>query len=129
MRNGQLDPSRLRLGSFQRELPADSLKKLVNETIADCVCARGIDVLSANMQELMMVPGISRSEADQILKAAALGKINSREEVLSAVPGWSELQSRQAIGFLRVFGSSNTLDATAIHPRRLQTCRAFDSGH
>ena len=112
----KLDASRLRLGSYQRELPTEPLKKLVNETIADCVCSRGIDVLSANLQELMSVPGVGRAQADQILRAVGQSKITSREDLLAAVTDWPEMASRQAIGFLRVFGSSNTLDATAIHP-------------
>lgn len=112
----KLDASRLRLGSYQRELPAEPLKKLVNETIADCVCARGIDVLSASMQELMAVPGVGRAQADQIVRAIGQGKIHSREDLIAAVSDWPELSSRQAIAFLRVFESPNTLDATAIHP-------------
>ncbi len=112
----KLDASRLRLGSYQRELPTEPLKKLVNETIADCVCARGIDVLSANMQELLTVPGVGRAQAEQILRAVGQSKITNRDELLAAVTDWPEGASRQAIGFLRVFGSDNTLDATAIHP-------------
>ncbi len=112
----KLDASRLRLGSYQRELPTEPLKKLVNETIADCVCSRGIDVLSANMQELLTVPGVGRVQAEQILRAVGQSKVTNREDILAAVTDWPEMASRQAIGFLRVFGSSNTLDATAIHP-------------
>ena len=112
----KLDASRLRLGSYQRELPAEPLKKLVNETITDCVCSRGIDVLSASMQELMSVPGVGRAQADQIIRAIGQDKIHSREDLLAAVTDWPEASSRQAIAFLRVFDSPNTLDATAIHP-------------
>ncbi len=112
----KLDASRLRLGSYQRELPAEPLKKLINDTIADAVCARGIDTLWANVNELMMVPGVARDQAEQIVRLAGQGKIKSREDILRQVTDWPEHQSRQAIGFLRVFGSANTLDATAIHP-------------
>ncbi len=112
----KLDASRLRLGSYQRELPAEPLKKLINDTIADAVCARGIDTLWANVNELMMVPGVGRDQAEQIVRLAGQGKIKSREDILRQVTDWPEHQSRQAIGFLRVFGSPNTLDATAIHP-------------
>lgn len=112
----KLDASRLRLGSYQRELPAEPLKKLVNETISDCVCSRGIDVLSASVQELMSVPGVGRAQADQIVRAIGQGKIHSRDDLLAAVTDWPETSSRQAIAFLRVFDSPNTLDATAIHP-------------
>lgn len=112
----KLDASRLRLGSYQRELPAEPLKKLVNETISDCVCSRGIDVLSAGVQELLAVPGVARAQADQIVRAVGQGKIQTRDDLLAAVSDWPETNSRQAIAFLRVFESPNTLDATAIHP-------------
>ncbi len=112
----KLDSSRMRLGSYQRELPAEPLKKLVNDTIADCVCARGVDTLYASLPELMSVPGVERAQADQILRLVAEGKVNSREELLKELSDWPEAHARQAIGFLRIFGSSNTFDATGVHP-------------
>ncbi|GAB5405978.1 MAG: S1 RNA-binding domain-containing protein [Aureliella sp.] len=108
--------NRLRLGSFQRELPQEPLKKLVRETIADCVAVRGVDVHSASVAQLLCVPGIHDDQAQQIATLAAQGKIESRAQLLESIAGWTESQSRQAIGMLRVFGSEQTLDATSIHP-------------
>ncbi len=112
----KVDINRMRLGSYQRELPQDSLKKLVHETIADCVCSRGIDTHHAAVNELMFVPGIEESQAKQIAGLAAEGKLESRSQLCQAVTDWPEMQSRQALGWLRVFGSEQPLDATAIHP-------------
>lgn len=108
--------NRLRLGSFQRELPQEPLKKLVRETIADCVAVRGVDVHSASVAQLLCVPGLHDDQAQQIATLAAQGKIESRSQLLQCIEGWTESQSRQAIGMLRVFGSEQTFDATAIHP-------------
>lgn len=112
----KLDTSRLRLGSYQRELPAEPLKRLVADTIADSVCSRGIDTLWASVSELMTVPGVQKEQAEQIVRLVGQGKINSRDDLLAHVTDWPEQHSRQAIGFLRVFGSPNSFDATAIHP-------------
>ncbi len=108
--------NRIRLGSYQRELPQEPLKKLVRETIADCVASRGVDVHSASVAQLLCVPGITDEQAQQIATLAAQGGIESRQQLLDSVDGWTETQSRQAIGLLRVFGSEQTFDATCIHP-------------
>jgi protein Tex len=112
----KVDINRMRLGSYQRELPQESLKKLVRETIADCVCSRGIDTHHAAVNELLFVPGVEESQAKQICSLAGEGKLSSRAQLCEATTDWPEMQSRQAIGWLRVFGSDQPLDATAIHP-------------
>lgn len=108
--------NRLRLGSYQRELPQEPLKKLVRETITDCVAARGVDVHSASVSQLLCVPGVHDEQAQQIASLAAQGSLESREQMLATVTDWTDSQSRQAVGMLRIFGSPQTLDATSIHP-------------
>lgn len=110
------DSNRLRLGSYQRELPQAPLRKLVRETISDCVSRRGIDTHYAGVDELLYVPGIENEQAQQIATLAAQGNLHNRKQLLESVTNWSEQESRQAIGLLRVFASDQTLDATAIHP-------------
>lgn len=112
----KVDINRLRLGSYQRELPQEPLKKLIRETIADCICTRGIDAYHAGVDGLMSVCGIDSDQARQIAALAASGDLKSRENLLAQVADWPEKQARQAIGFLRVFGSEQPLDATLIHP-------------
>lgn len=113
----KIDTSRLRLGSYQRELPQDVLTQLVNDTIVDCVCSRGIDAVHATENELAYIPGVGPEQAKQISQLAASGKLTNRAQLKEALAGWQEQGLRQAIGWLRVFDSSaSALDATLIHP-------------
>lgn len=110
------DINRLRLGSFQRELPQEPLKQLIRETIADCVFERGVDTHNASIDELMYVAGVENEQAQQIATLAEQQNLHSRSQLVEAVTNWPEKQARQAIPLLRVFGSEQTLDASAIHP-------------
>lgn len=104
------------MGSFQRELPQEPLKKLVREVISDCVYQNGIDARKASVDQLGYVPGVHPSHAQQIAALSAASTLTSRKELLNNISGWSEMDSRQAIPVLRVFGSDQPLDATTIHP-------------
>lgn len=112
----KVDAGRLRLGSFQRELPQESVQSLVHDTISDCIALNGVDTLCATEHELEHVPGVGRAQAAQIVNLVSQGKINSRSELLAHVEDWPTTASRQALGFLRVYGSPEALDGTAIHP-------------
>ncbi|MCR9294053.1 MAG: S1 RNA-binding domain-containing protein, partial [bacterium] len=112
----KVDINRLRLGSYQRELPQEPLKKLIRETIADCIGSRGIDTQHANVDGLQAVSGVGESQAQRIVQLASQGQLKSRAQLLEELSDWTERDARQAIGFLRVFGSEQALDATLIHP-------------
>jgi transcriptional accessory protein Tex/SPT6 len=73
------DSGRLRLGSYQRELPQEPLRKLVQETIVDCVSARGVDARSASERELQLVPGVGPAQAKQIVSLSASGQLTNRQ--------------------------------------------------
>lgn len=108
--------NRLRLGSYQRELPQEPLKKLVRETISDCVSSQGVDTYRASVPQLSCIAGVDESTAQQIVSVATGGKIDSRQQLLEKIPGWSESETRQAIGLLRIFESTQPLDGTLVHP-------------
>ena len=114
----KVDINRLRLGSYQRELPQEPLKQLVRETIADCVFLCGLDVRKANAEQLQRVTGVSAAQAQKIAAWSAQGADAnySRTTLLESVSDWPEQDARQAIGPLRVYGSDQPLDATLIHP-------------
>ncbi len=113
----KVDVNRLRLGSYQRELPQEPLKQLVRETIADCVFLRGIDARQANVDQLQCVSGVSTPQAQKIVAWAGQPEgTHSRKSLVESVDGWLEQDQRQAIGLLRVYGSQQPLDATVIHP-------------
>lgn len=112
----KVEQGRLRLGSYQRELPQEPLKLLVRETIADCVCIRGMDVHYANIDALNYVHGVENDQAQQIATLVSQGKLTSRQQLIDEISNWPEKKRRQALGILRVFESEEVLDGTAIHP-------------
>ena len=112
----KVDISRLRLGSYQRELPQEPLRDLVRATLSDCVAQLGVDVFRASPAALQHVPGIHAETAKQVFELIGSGKIHNRPDLLTNVSQWNELDARQAIASLRVFESDNSLDGTLVHP-------------
>ncbi len=112
----KLDTTRLRLGSYQRELPQEPLKRLVTATLSDCLCVKGVDARYAFEQQFSYVPGVTPEVAARLGEMAIKREFTSREALVSALPDWSETGKRQALGFLRIYQSPQTLDGTLIHP-------------
>jgi len=112
----KVDPLRLRLGSFQRELSEDALWPALRDVMTSGVSRGGVDVNSAPVDWLCQLPGFNREIAVAIDKRRRSSLLTSRAEI-AEMEQWSDPASlRQAIPFLRVFGSSETLDGTLIHP-------------
>jgi transcriptional accessory protein Tex/SPT6 len=113
----KIDPARLRLGSYQRELPQQELEEALHESISAAITKAGVDVFHADVEVLKRIPGMNEEAAKQIAADRQEGKITNRETLMQCLrSSLTEMQARQAIGFLRVFGSENTLDGTIIHP-------------
>ncbi|MFK7736790.1 MAG: S1 RNA-binding domain-containing protein [Pirellulaceae bacterium] len=112
----KVDANRLRLGSYQRELPQEPLRELVQATVADCLSARGLDVHNANEAALKSVAGVHEEQAKKIVSLADSGSLISREQLVAEITPWEPQDAKQAIGFLRVYGSEQPFDATLIHP-------------
>ncbi|MFN7733286.1 MAG: S1 RNA-binding domain-containing protein, partial [Pirellula sp.] len=113
----KVEPARLRLGSYQRELPQQELETALHESISAAITKAGVDVLSADVDVLKRIPGMTDAAAKRIAADRQAGNITNRETLMRSLrETLSENQARQAIGFLRVYGSENTLDGTIIHP-------------
>lgn len=113
----KIDVARLRLGSYQGELSTDRLRSTLNEVVSATMASDGIDVLHASESALQRIPGVSAEVAAAIVALRDKGEITSRAQLLEALASiWPAQLSRQAIGFLRIYNSSNSLDGTTIHP-------------
>ena len=113
----KIDPTRLRLGSYQRELPENLLDSALRNAVSESVAVHGVDVWNATEETLRQVPGVGSKIAKEIVQLRNKDQIASRQQLLDSLRAdWPEIQYRQALGFLRVYGSEETLDATAIHP-------------
>ncbi len=113
----KVDPVRLRLGSYQRELPQRELEAALQDAVSTAITQAGVDVFHADVDVLNRIPGMTMDAAKAVVKACHDDKIANREALMAVLrEHLTEMQSRQAIGFLKVYGSTEPLDGTTIHP-------------
>jgi uncharacterized protein len=113
----KIDPSRLRLGSYQRELPQAELERALQESVSATITKAGVDALSVDAEVLKRIPGMTEEAAERVAEERQKGTIANREALMKVLREvLTEMQARQAIGFLRIYGSSNPLDGSIIHP-------------
>ncbi len=119
----KVNPTRLRLSSAQRELPEEALAPVLRDVMASAISRGGLDVNSAPLDALTQLPGITRGVAEAIDRQRRQSLFTSREQLLELEQWPDDVSCRQAIGFLRVFGGGEPLDATVIHPEDYSLAR------
>jgi uncharacterized protein len=112
----KVDPLKLRLSSFQRELSDDAIAGALQDVMTSGASRGGVDANSAPVSWLQKLPGVSSGMAKAIDRARREHLFESRQAVLELDQWESTVASRQAIAFLRVFGAGEALDGTLIHP-------------
>ncbi|QDT06455.1 General stress protein 13 [Rubripirellula lacrimiformis] len=112
----KVDPLKLRLSSFQRELSDEALAETLEDVMVSGASRGGVDANSAPQSWLRRLPGVTPEIATAIDKARR-EKLFSSRDAISEIANWpSAVESRQSLPFLRVFGSEESLDGTLIHP-------------
>ncbi|MEO1526256.1 MAG: S1 RNA-binding domain-containing protein [Planctomycetota bacterium] len=112
----KVDPLRLRLASFQSELAEEALSESLGNIIASGASRGGVDANAAPVSWLSQLPGMNETVAKSLAAKRESELLKSRDQLLG-LEGWqSTVESRQAMPFLRVFQSEETLDGTLIHP-------------
>jgi|GEM_PF-674893 len=119
----KVDPLKLRLAAAQRELPEELLAPSLHDVMSSAVSRGGLDVNSAAIDSLAQLPGVTRKVAEAIDRQRRISLFTSREQLLALEEWPDEMHGRQAIGFLRVFGGEEPLDATVIHPEDYSLAR------
>ncbi|MCC6670094.1 MAG: S1 RNA-binding domain-containing protein [Planctomycetes bacterium] len=119
----QMDPRSLSLGSSLGEVHQGLLQRTLDAVISSCVARVGTDVNRADAEALARVPGITREIARAIVKQRQdqFGFKNLVE--LEKVPGLDPERTRWFVGFLRLYGGEEPLDATGIHPENYELAR------
>ncbi|MFN7878286.1 MAG: S1 RNA-binding domain-containing protein [Pirellula sp.] len=113
----KVEPTRLRLGSYHREIPQNELEVALRDAVSSAISKSGLDIFQTEPEVLQRAPGMTLQAAKAVAKACQEGRITNRDSLMTVLKeNLSETQARQAIGFLRVFGSEVTYDATTIHP-------------
>jgi uncharacterized protein len=112
------DPKSIGVGQYQHDVYQELLKEKLDEVVVSCVNRVGVELNTASAPLLSRVAGIGESLAKKIVAYRnEHGAFKSRQELMK-VAGLGPRAFEQAAGFLRIRGSENPLDASAVHPER-----------
>jgi protein Tex len=114
----KIDPKSIGVGQYQHDVNQPKLRQRLDDIVESCVNRVGVEVNTASAQLLAYVSGVGPALAQSIVAARdAKGGFTARKD-LQDVPRLGAKAFEQAGGFLRVRGSENPLDASAVHPER-----------
>ncbi|MEX1364112.1 MAG: helix-hairpin-helix domain-containing protein [Nannocystaceae bacterium] len=114
----KVDPRKLGLGPHQHEVDQEELRAALEQVLISCVNRLGVDVNTADADELSRVVGFTHALAMAVVSHREQhGPFPSRQALLD-VPGVAGKTFEQAAGFLRISGGDHELDRTSIHPER-----------
>jgi protein Tex len=112
----KIDPKSIGVGQYQHDIDQKELKRFLDMTVESCVNYVGVELNTASVELLSYVSGIKRAIAGNIVRyRSEQGLFKSRNE-LNRVYKLGPRTFEQCAGFLRIRGSSNPLDNSAIHP-------------
>ena len=104
-------------GMEQVQVSKANLTRVLRETTESCVAFVGCDINHSGIHMLNLLPGLSEESVAKIVARRSESPFQTREE-LKAVLG--ELEYTNTVSFLRVFGGSQPLDATGLHPEQYE---------
>ena len=112
----KIDPKAIGVGQYQHDVDQTALKQSLDDVVASCVNAVGVDVNTASAQLLTYVSGLGPVLASNIIMYRdENGPFRSRQE-LKKVKRLGPKAFEQSAGFLRIRNGDNPLDASAVHP-------------
>lgn len=114
----KIDPKSLGIGQYQHDINQTKLKKKLDDVVSSCVNRVGVELNNASVELLSFVSGIGPVIAKNIVQYRnEKGPFPSRRTLLK-VTRLGEKCYQQCAGFLRVSGSTNPLDNSAVHPEQ-----------
>jgi protein Tex len=112
----KIDPKSIGVGQYQHDVDQRQLQQSLGAVIESCVNRVGVDLNTASWTLLRYVAGVNERTANNIVTFRnEHGRFRSRKQ-LTDVPGVGPKTFEQSAGFLRIRGSDNPLDFTAVHP-------------
>lgn len=117
----KVEPKAMGVGQYQHDVYQPLLEKKLGEVVESCVNQVGVELNTASAPLLSYVAGVGPSLAKNIVSFREQhGSFKTRRDLLK-VAGLGPKTFEQAAGFLRVHGSENPLDASAVHPESYET--------
>ena len=112
----KIDPKSIGVGQYQHDVSQTKLARALDAIVEDCVNAVGVDVNTASAPLLTRVSGLNSTLAANIVSYRDKNGAFTNRKALLEVPRMGAKTFEQAAGFLRINGSDNPLDASAVHP-------------
>lgn len=114
----KIDPKSIGVGQYQHDVDQNKLKTALTFVVESCVNSVGVNVNTASKELLTYVAGLGTQLAQNIIDyRSANGAFSSREELLK-VSRFGAKAFQQSSAFLRIPGTTNPLDNSAVHPER-----------
>jgi protein Tex len=114
----KIDPKAIGVGQYQHDVDQKQLKEALDAVVESCVNYVGVDLNTASASLLGYVAGVGPQLARNIVRwREEHGAFATRAQLMK-VPKLGPKAFQQAAGFLRVHGSPQPLDASAVHPER-----------
>ena len=120
----KIDPRSIGVGQYQHDLKQNELTAALDGVVEHCVNSVGVELSTASAELLSHVAGIGPALAKNIVAYRDENGLPSRA-ALKKVPKLGPHAYEQCAGFLRVHGSKNPLDATAVHPESYDAAKAL----
>ena len=121
----KIDPKSIGIGQYQHDMPQKRLGETLDGVVEDCVNSVGADLNTASPALLQRIAGLNGTVCKNIVAyREENGKFESRAE-LKKVPKLGPKAFEQCAGFLRVAGSKEALDNTAVHPESYKAAKAL----
>ena len=114
----KIDPKSIGVGQYQHDVDKKRLKDSLNQTVELVVNQVGVDVNTASKYLLTYISGLGPTLAQNIVTYRSENGPFANRQALLKVPKMGTKTFEQAAGFLRVTGSDNPLDNSAVHPER-----------
>ncbi|MNS38289.1 hypothetical protein D3C72_705340 [compost metagenome] len=125
----KIDPKSIGVGQYQHDVDQAALKNKLDEVVASCVNAVGVEVNTASKQLLTYVSGLGPALAQNIINYRnEKGAFKTRKDLMD-VPRMGEKVFEQAAGFLRILNGEHPLDSSSVHPESYHIVEKMAADH
>ena len=104
-------------GMEQAQVSKANLDRVLRETTESCLSYIGCNANRAPVHILRLLPGLSEDSVAKLVAHRAETPFTSREDLKQVL---SEVEYGNTAAFLRVYGGSQPLDTTALHPEQYE---------
>ena len=123
----KIDPKSIGVGQYQHDVDQTMLRKGLDQTVESCVNSVGVNLNTASKELLSYVSGIGPQLARRIVDYRLTNGPFCNRQSLKQVPRLGAKAFEQSAAFLRIPGSDDPLDNSAVHPERYALVRKMAS--